>query len=94
MDVKQQILTQTKLGDGTLLSYRITLKDDSAATLADQRQTMVGTYSNAMYPFSQDGQQKIFIAGIRPTIVSSWNQTLFFSIVNLKVDFKSLFMLY
>lgn len=50
---------------------------------------MVGTYSNAMYPFVQDGQQKIFVAGIRPTIVSSWHETLFFSIVNLKVRKRS-----
>lgn len=46
---------------------------------------MVGTYCTAMYPFLHHGEQKIFITGIRPTIITSWHQKLFYSAVNLKV---------
>ncbi|GAA5808539.1 hypothetical protein MFLAVUS_001930 [Mucor flavus] len=71
------------LGDGQILTNRITFKN-SEAVLSDSRQTMVGTYCTAMYPFVHDGEQKIFITGNRPTIVTSWHRKLFFSAVNLK----------
>ncbi|KAI8090511.1 CPSF A subunit region-domain-containing protein [Thamnidium elegans] len=72
------------LGDGQILTSRIAFKN-SKAVLSDSRQTMVGTYCTAMYPFEHGGEQKIFITGIRPTIVTSWHRKLFFSAVNLKI---------
>lgn len=78
------ILTCYILGDGQMLSYNIVFRD-SVPVLRNARQTMVGTYCTSMYPFYHEGEQKIFITGIRPTIITSWHQKLLFSAVNLKV---------
>jgi hypothetical protein len=79
--------TKKQLGDGQMLSYHIVFKH-SVPVLRNARQTMVGTYCTAMYPFYHEGEQKIFITGIRPTIITSWHQKLLFSAVNLKVKKK------
>lgn len=72
------------LGDGQLLSNEIQFKGN-VAYLKNERQTMVGTYCTAMYPYVHQEQKKVFIAGSRPTIVSSLRETLYFSAVNIKV---------
>jgi hypothetical protein len=72
------------LGDGQLLSNEIQFRGN-VAHIKNERQTMVGTYCTAMYPYVHQEQKKVFIAGSRPTIVSSLRGTLFFSAVNIKV---------
>lgn len=70
-------------GDGQMLSYGVIYKN-SLPFIRGEKRTMVGTYCTAMYPFVHEGERKIFITGIRPTIISSWHQKLIFSAVNLK----------
>ena len=69
-----------------MLSYHMDVRSKVPA-LFNARQTMVGTYCTAMYPFTHEGELKIFVAGIRPTIITSWHQKLFFSAVNLKASY-------
>ncbi|KAI8636915.1 CPSF A subunit region-domain-containing protein [Parasitella parasitica] len=80
---EQKLYFMVLLGDGQLFSNEIQFRRN-VALLMNERQTMVGTYCTAMYPYVHQEQKKVFIAGSRPTIVSSLRQTLFFSAVNMK----------
>ncbi|CAO0790870.1 unnamed protein product [Mucor circinelloides] len=71
------------LGDGQLLSNEIQFRGN-VAHIKNERQTMVGTFCTSMYPYVHQNQKKVFIAGSRPTIISSLRETLFFSAVNIK----------
>ncbi|CAO3619548.1 unnamed protein product [Mucor hiemalis] len=70
-------------GDGQMLSHNVVYRN-SIPVLRNEKRTMVGTYCTAMYPFVHEGELKIFITGIRPTIITSWHQKLIFSAVNMK----------
>lgn len=75
------------VGDGQLLSYVVNRTPNTdKLSLTDEKQTMVGTYSTGLHPYIHQGRLKLFITGSRPTVVTSFNQTLYFSTVNFKVS--------
>jgi hypothetical protein len=79
-------------GDGQVLTYVIHYKDEGdVVVLRNERQTMVGTYCTGMHPYVHQGQTKVFISGTRPTIMSSVYNLLYFSAVNVKVDYSGIF---
>ncbi|RCH91996.1 DNA damage-binding protein 1a, partial [Rhizopus azygosporus] len=71
------------LGDGQILSYCIKHLGSEHIMLYDERQMMVSTYCTGMYPYQYQGEQRIFVAGQKPSVISSFNQTLFVYSVNL-----------
>lgn len=75
-------------GDGQILSYCIKHLGSEHIMLYDERQMMVSTYCTGMYPYQYQGEQNIFVAGQKPSVISSFNQTLFVYSVNLTVKKK------
>lgn len=73
------------LGDGQMYSYSIEIQPDEIM-LESETEIMVGTYCTALYPYQHDQQEKrIFVAGQRPTVIVSVNQSLLVYSVNLTV---------
>ncbi|KAG1460698.1 hypothetical protein G6F56_005890 [Rhizopus delemar] len=71
------------LGDGQMYSYSIEIQPDEIM-LESETEIMVGTYCTALYPYQHDQQEKrIFVAGQRPTVIVSVNQSLLVYSVNL-----------
>ncbi|KAI7899232.1 CPSF A subunit region-domain-containing protein [Cokeromyces recurvatus] len=70
-------------GDGQLQSCEMQFKENKFICQKKKSST-VGTYCTGMYPYYHTGQQKVFISGSQPTVITSFNDTLFFSTVNLK----------
>ncbi|KAG0745943.1 hypothetical protein G6F57_002896 [Rhizopus arrhizus] len=70
------------LGDGQMFSYHMEVGSEDVI-LESETEIMVGTYCTAMYPYQHGQEKRVFVAGQRPTVISSFHQTLFVYSVNL-----------
>ncbi|KAI9468079.1 MAG: CPSF A subunit region-domain-containing protein [Benjaminiella poitrasii] len=71
-------------GDGQLQTCEVEIVQGQKFICQKRKSLTIGTYCTGMYPYYHHGQQKVFIAGSQPTVVTHFNETLFFSAVNLK----------
>lgn len=67
-----------------MFSYHMEVGSEDVI-LESETEIMVGTYCTAMYPYQHGQEKRVFVAGQRPTVISSFHQTLFVYSVNLTV---------
>ncbi|GAX83262.1 hypothetical protein CEUSTIGMA_g10688.t1 [Chlamydomonas eustigma] len=70
------------LGDGQLLSWRLTAASEDAATLSDRKRILLGTKPVLLRTFKSNGATNVFAGSDRPTIIYTNNKKLLFSNLN------------